>query len=94
MVSSVLARLAIEEPGKLAQIAYGLLPKDVFISVEQRTPGFLDPDKWRVLVDLVRLNPGECVLAIPPGRFFFGGFHYGKFSTGLRGQPRRLGGSL
>jgi hypothetical protein len=26
-------------PGKLAQIAYGLLPRDVFISVEQRTPG-------------------------------------------------------
>ena len=36
---SVLRRLAIEDPGKLAQIAYGLLPRDVFISVEQRTPG-------------------------------------------------------
>jgi hypothetical protein len=35
---SVLRRLAIEDPGKLAQIAYGLLPRDVFISVEQRTP--------------------------------------------------------
>ena len=33
---SVLRRLAIEDPGKLAQIAYGLLPRDVFISVEQR----------------------------------------------------------
>jgi hypothetical protein len=33
----------IEDPGKLAQIAYGLLPRDVFISVEQRTPGNLDP---------------------------------------------------
>ena len=39
------------DPGKLAQIAYGLLPRDVFISVEQRTPGNLDPDEWRVLVD-------------------------------------------
>jgi hypothetical protein len=29
--------LAITEPGKLAQIAYGLLPRDVFISVETRT---------------------------------------------------------
>jgi len=36
---SVLQRLAITDPGKLAQIAYGLLPRDVFISVEQRTPG-------------------------------------------------------
>ena len=25
------------------------------ISVESRTPGNLDPDEWRVLVDLVRL---------------------------------------
>ena len=29
----VLKRLAISEPGKLATIAYGLLPRDVFISV-------------------------------------------------------------
>ena len=35
----VLQRLAVTDPGKLAQIAYGLLPRDVFISVEQRTPG-------------------------------------------------------
>jgi integrase len=44
---SVLARLATEEPGKLAQIAYGLLPRDVFISVEQRAPGNLEPDAFR-----------------------------------------------
>jgi hypothetical protein len=29
----VLQRLAVTDPGKLAQIAYGLLPRDVFISV-------------------------------------------------------------
>jgi hypothetical protein len=52
---SVLSRLAIEDPGKLATIAYGLLPRDIFISVEQQTPGNLDPDEWRVWVDLVRL---------------------------------------
>jgi hypothetical protein len=32
---SVLQRLAVTDP-ELAQIAYGLLPRDVFISVEQR----------------------------------------------------------
>jgi hypothetical protein len=47
--ASVLERLAITDPGKLAQIAYGLLPRDVFISVEQRTPGNLDPDEWAIL---------------------------------------------
>jgi Family of unknown function (DUF5681) len=46
---SVLTRLATEEPGKLAQIAYGLLPRDVFISVEQRAPGNLEPDEWATL---------------------------------------------
>ena len=56
---SVLERLAITDPGKLAQIAYGLLPRDVFISVEQRTPGNLDPDEWAILrrvIDLIQAN--------------------------------------
>ena len=47
------------DPGKLAQIAYGLLPRDVFISVEQRTPGNLDPDEWAILrraIDLIQQN--------------------------------------
>jgi hypothetical protein len=46
---SVLARLALTDPGKLAQIAYGLLPRDVFISVEQRPPGNLEPNEWATL---------------------------------------------
>ena len=56
---SVLRRLAIEDPGKLATIAYGLLPRDVFIIVEQRTPGNLDPDEWAILrrvIDLIQVN--------------------------------------
>ncbi len=56
---SVLRRLAIEDPGKLATIAYGLLPRDVFISVEQRAPGNLDPDEWSILrrvIDLIQAN--------------------------------------
>jgi hypothetical protein len=56
---SVLQRLAVTDPGKLAQIAYGLLPRDVFISVEQRTPGNLDPDEWAILrrvIDLIKTN--------------------------------------
>ena len=55
----VLQRLAVTDPGKLAQIAYGLLPRDVFISVEQRTPGNLDPDEWAILrrvIDLIQQN--------------------------------------
>ena len=40
---------AANDPGKLAQIAYGLLPRDVFISVEQRPPGNLEPNEWATL---------------------------------------------
>jgi hypothetical protein len=57
--ASVLERLAVTEPAKLAQIAYGLLPRDVFISVEQRTPGNLDPEEWAILrrvIDLIQAN--------------------------------------
>jgi hypothetical protein len=46
---SVLERLAVDEPGKLAQIAYGLLPRDLMISVETKTPGNLDADSYAAL---------------------------------------------
>jgi hypothetical protein len=44
---SVLERLALSDPGKLATIAYGLLPRDVFISVAPTTLGNLEPDEAR-----------------------------------------------
>jgi hypothetical protein len=62
---SVLQRLAVTDPGKLAQIAYGLLPRDVFISVEQRTPGNLDAEEWQILrrvIDLIKQNAGGAEL--------------------------------
>jgi hypothetical protein len=31
----VLMQLALDDPGKLAQIAYGLLPRDIFLHVQQ-----------------------------------------------------------
>jgi hypothetical protein len=37
------------DPGKLATIAYGLLPRDVFINVQQQTPGSLEPEAWATL---------------------------------------------
>ena len=53
------------DPGKLAQIAYGLLPRDFFISVEQQTPGNLDPDEWAILwrvIDLIKVNANGAEL--------------------------------
>ena len=50
----MLERLARDEPGKLATIAYGLLPRDLFVRVEdQRTPGNLDPDAYAALRSLL-----------------------------------------
>jgi hypothetical protein len=51
---SVLQRLAVTEPGKLASIAYGLLPRDIFITVEQRTPAGLDAEDWDKMLGLAR----------------------------------------
>ena len=51
--SSVLERLALTDPGKLATIAYGLLPRDVFVSVSQSAPGNLEPEAWATLRSLL-----------------------------------------
>ena len=46
----MLERLAKDDPAKLAQIAYGLLPRDIFVRVEdRRTPGNLEPEAWAAL---------------------------------------------
>ena len=45
----VLERLAKDDPAKLVKIAFGLLPRDVFISVEQKTPGNLEAEAWATL---------------------------------------------
>ena len=47
--SNVLRRLAAQDPATLAKIAYGLLPRDVFVSVQQQTPGGLDAEAWSTL---------------------------------------------
>lgn len=44
--ASVLERMAKDEPAKFAQLAAGLVPKDILLSVTQRIPGGLDPDDW------------------------------------------------
>jgi hypothetical protein len=60
----VLMRLAIEEPAKLATIAYGLVPKDIFLNVAQAAPGGLEPDDWahlRRILDIVQATAPDGV---------------------------------
>lgn len=52
---SVLERLAISEPGKLASIAYGLLPRDVFISVEPKAPAGMSGEDWQRMLSLAQV---------------------------------------
>ena len=42
---SVLERLAIEEPAALAKIAYGLLPREMLLNVQQSGPG-VNAEQW------------------------------------------------
>jgi len=51
--SAVLEHLACNEPAKFAQIAYGLVPKDVFLSVAQQPPGNLSPESWQALTGVL-----------------------------------------
>jgi hypothetical protein len=67
---TVLARLAVDDPGKLAQIAYGLLPRDVFISVEQRAPGNLEPSEWATLRRVLDIIQACAPEGAEPGQVF------------------------
>ena len=52
--AETIARVRMTDPANLRVVA-SILPKDVLVNVQQQTPGNLEPDEWRVLVDLVRL---------------------------------------
>jgi len=60
----VLRKMALREPGQLAKMAYATLPRDVLVSIEQKTiPGGLEPADWAVLMQVLAAIKG----AIPPG---------------------------
>jgi hypothetical protein len=69
---AVLRRLAAEEPAKLAQLAYGLVPKDVFLSVAQTAPGGLDPADWATLQELLRVIEQAKLGDVAPSEIFEG----------------------
>jgi hypothetical protein len=62
--------MAKEDPAKLVQIAAAILPKDVLVSVEQVTPGNLDPADWQLMLRVLDLIK-ECVdTSASPGDVF------------------------
>jgi hypothetical protein len=53
---SVLVRLADDDPGKFATIAYGVLPRDMLLRVEESEPSpfeHLSPDQKRQLAAML-----------------------------------------
>jgi hypothetical protein len=66
----ILRIMAKEDPASLAKLAFGILPKDVLVSVEQKAPGGLSVEDWSTLtrlLDVIR----ACVPAdAGPGEVF------------------------
>ena len=54
-----IARVRMTDPATYFRVVASILPRDV-VNVQQQTPGNLEPDEWRVLVDLVRLTKASA----------------------------------
>jgi hypothetical protein len=70
--AGVLKRLALEDPGKFATIAFGLLPKDVFVSVAQAAPGGLNPEEWSQLRGVLDAIEQARLGDVEPSEIFAG----------------------
>lgn len=66
----VLKRLAVEEPAKLATIAYGLVPKDIFLNVAQTGPAGLEPSDWATLRRVLDIVQATAPDGAPPQLVF------------------------
>ena len=60
--AGVLERVRMTDPATYLRVAAVLVPKELNVAVEQKTPGGLDVDEWQILrrvVDLIKVNaPG------------------------------------
>jgi hypothetical protein len=61
--AGVLERVRMTDPATYLRVAAVLVPKELNVAVEQKTPGGLDVDEWQILrrvVDLIKANaPGD-----------------------------------
>ena len=49
----ILEKMATEEPARFAELAARLIPRDLQVSLQTRTPGGLEPDDWQAIVELL-----------------------------------------
>jgi len=52
---AVLRRLIAEDPATFAKLAFQVLPKEALISVQQSTPGGLEPEQWVRLREILAM---------------------------------------
>jgi hypothetical protein len=82
----VLRKMALRDPIALARMAYSTLPKDILVSVEQKTiPGGLEPDDWAMLVRVLDTIKG----AVPPESNAPPAEVFGVIETALRAHFAR-----
>ena len=66
--TDVLARVRMTDPSTYLRVAVVLVPKEMNVSLEQKTPGNLSAQDWALIVDLARLikaNSPEGANALP-----------------------------
>jgi hypothetical protein len=53
--AEVFERLANDDPATLAKLGVSVLPKELFLNIQQATPGNLGADEWALMRKLVEL---------------------------------------
>lgn len=82
----VLKKMALRDPIALARMAYSTLPKDILVSVEQKTiPGGLSPEDWATMLRVLDTIKG----AIPAGTDAPPAEVFGVIETALRAHFAR-----
>jgi hypothetical protein len=67
---TALRELRANDPGRFWTIAANLLPKEVALSVQQATPGNLNPDQWAQVVKVLNLIEAYAPAGADPGEIF------------------------
>ena len=63
--AGVLERVRMTDPATYLRVAAVLVPKELNVAVEQKTPGGLDVDEWQILrrvIDLIKQNANGAEL--------------------------------
>jgi Family of unknown function (DUF5681) len=49
----VLSKVAISDPSRFLGVCASVIPKDVALTIEQQSPGNLDPADWAIITEIL-----------------------------------------